>query len=120
MVKVNDVIAGAVSRPALVTAGSHTPMRQRTGGAASSPAARSLTGPTVAPPIGWAPAEPTVRHAAVRSPAMPTGGAPSAVPGPADVTAVNTPAFTRPWAPRPEELDANQQRARQTASRRYE
>jgi hypothetical protein len=107
MVKLNDVIAGAVTRPAVATPGARIPLRQRTGG-------------TARPSAGFPSAEATVRHAAIRPSTMPAGAAPAvAVPGPDDVTALNTAAFTPPWAPRAEEPDATQ-RARQTASRRYE
>jgi hypothetical protein len=103
MVKLNDVIAGTVIHPAgpiPVGAGApaapRVPLRQRTGGSADT----------------------VVRPAATEIIA-----APADAPSPPDLResgALNTAPFTRPWAPRVEELDATTQRARQTASRRYE
>ena len=98
MVKLNDVIAGAVSRPAVVPAGAPTAVRQRAGGT-GTPARR-------------VPVRPATMELSTPPPAVaePTG----------DVTAVVPPALTRSWPVRAEELDATQQRVRQTASRRYE
>jgi hypothetical protein len=112
MVKLNDVIAGAVSRPAMPPVRStRTTVRQRT---AAVPAT-----PVLSPPV--APAEPVRRRPPVRPAAMETQILPAVVmPHPNDVTVLNNPAVVRPWASRAEELDATQQRARQTASRRYE
>ena len=97
MVKLNDVIAGAVSRPAVPTT-TRPPLRQRTGGTGTSQ-------------------ETAARRAAVRPATMQTPTSPAAFP--ADATVVH-PAVASTWASRPEQLDATQQRARQTASRRYE
>ena len=99
MVKLNDVIAGAVSRPA-VPATTRPPLRQRTGGTSTS-------------------REAAARRAAVRPPTMQAATSPVAIAHPADATAIHPP-VARTWTSRPEQLDATQQRARQTASRRYE
>jgi hypothetical protein len=100
MVKLNDVIAGTVIHPAgVVPVGPATaprmPVRQRTGGRP----------------------EAVVRPAMMEAPAP---VAPPSLPDLREIGALNTPPFTRPWAPRVEEVDPTQQRARQTASRRYE
>jgi hypothetical protein len=107
MVKLNDVIAGAVTRPATVPARApRTAVRQRVGNA-GSPAGSPVGGP--------------LRHGVVRPASMETRTAPTAaIPLPGDAAAVNTAPLTRPWGARAEELDSTQQRARQTASRRYE
>jgi hypothetical protein len=97
MVKLNDVIAGAVARPAAVAVGvPRTTVRQRSASAVRTPSI------------------------AVRAPSMEPHPAPAvAFPLPGDLAANAVP-FTRPWGARAEELDSTQQRARQTASRRYE
>jgi hypothetical protein len=100
MVKLNDVIAGTVIHPVgMVPAGAasppRVPVRQRTGGSS----------------------EAVVRPAMMEAPA-PSG--PPSLPDLREIGALNTPPFTRPWAPRVEEIDPTQQRVRQTASRRYE
>jgi hypothetical protein len=100
MVKLNDVIAGAVSRPAVPTT-TRPPLRQRTGGTTSSREAAAR------------------RAAALRPPTMQAPTPPVAIPHPAEPTTV-FPAPVHTWTSRPEELDATRQRARQTASRRYE
>lgn len=99
MVKLNDVIAGAVSPPAVPTT-TRPALRQRTGGTTASRAA-------------------VAQRAALRPPTMQGPTPPVAIPHPADATAVYPPP-ARTWSSRPEELDATRQRARQTASRRYE
>jgi hypothetical protein len=128
MVKLNDSIAGAVSRPpAVAPVGARTQIRQRTGG---TPAPAEVSGsPTMSfgdsVPAASAPA---VRRAAVRPPTMDSRIPPAAsglhdgVAAAHDGGAVNGPPAARQWVAvsRAEELDATQQRARQTASRRYE
>jgi hypothetical protein len=110
MVKLNDVIAGTVIHPAgpipagaapgrSVAAGPsaarRSPVRQRTGGS---------------PDAVVRPAAMEVAPAPVEPPSLDLR----------EIGALNTPPFTRPWASRVEELDSTQQRARQTATRRYE
>jgi hypothetical protein len=128
MVKLNDAVAGAVTRtPVAAPAGVRTQIRQRTGG---TPASAEVSRP---PTVSFgdslpAASSPAVRRAAVRPPTMDSGIPPSAVglhDGVAaahDSGAVNGPPAARQWlaVSRAEELDATQQRARQTASRRYE
>ncbi|MFI7544965.1 hypothetical protein [Actinoplanes sp. NPDC049599] len=114
MVKLNDVVAGALIRPAPPAA---PPARPSSPG---SPGAKTVRlPPTVISQVtGQAP---PLRPATARQVAA------DAVPGAreeegwsvagADASALNGPPVTRKWT---EDLDDQQQRARQSAARRYE
>jgi hypothetical protein len=102
MVKLNDVVAGALIRPAVPA---------RTSSSSSSAAAGADTvrlSPMVIAQVKGGP--PALRPAASPSGARETEHG-------ADASALNGPPVTRQWT---EDLDDRQQRARQSAARRYE
>ena len=106
MVKLNDVVAGALTRPVASAA-------------ASAPVVTSSGSPTLRPAAVRLAGQETVRLSAAGDPS----------PGrartvdlrhaglPADAGALNGPPAPRQWA---DELDMREQRARQSAARRYE
>ncbi len=112
MVKLNDVVAGALTRPA----GS---------AAASAPVVTPTGAPMLRPAsIRDVPGQETVRLSTAGGPmADPSLGRARTVdlrrsgPLPEDASALNGPPAPRQWA---DELDMRQQRARQSAARRYE
>jgi hypothetical protein len=123
MVKLNDVVAGSLIRPA--AAGQPAAMVPGRSPPSGSPGAETVRlSPAViarasaAPPVSGSP---SLRPAAVRQNTAETvsgtrgedrWGAPAM-----DASALNGPPVTRPWT---EDLDDRQQRARQSAARRYE
>jgi hypothetical protein len=124
MVKVNDVIAGSVSRPpAAASTPARTPIRQRAAGTPSKSADAPQTDAAATSGVWGLPASasPVVRRAAIRPATMEPRTAPTAAAtGGVDAAALNGPPVARHWTARTEELEAIQQRARQTATRRYE
>lgn len=133
MVKLNDVVAGSLIRPA--AAARTTPVAPVRTAPPGSPGAETVRlsavtiaqvkavgaagpAPVSAAPVGAAPA---LRSAALRR--ATAGTAPGARdeerwhPPAMDASALNGPPVTRPWT---EDLDDSQQRARQSAARRYD
>ena len=123
MVKLNDVVAGALIRPAGAVRVSPGPPARVT--APGSPGAETVRlSPAVISRVsgqGSAGGPPALRPATARRVAA------DATPGPrdeehwtapgTDASALNGPPVTRQWT---EDLDDSQQRARQSAARRYE
>jgi hypothetical protein len=134
MVKLNDVVAGSLIRPA-ATARTTPVAPVRTAPPGRSPGAKTVrlsagtiaqvnaVGAVGAASGGAAPAgaAPALRPAALRRATAVT--APGARgeerwhPPAMDASALNGPPVTRPWT---EDLDDSQQRARQSAARRYD
>ena len=121
MVKLNDVVAGALIRPPATT---YTPDPAERTSPAGSPGAETvrlspaaIAQVSAAPPGSGAPA---LRPATIRRATTDTVFAHDedrwAAPA-TDASALNGPPVTRPWT---EDLDDRQQRARQSAARRYE
>jgi hypothetical protein len=109
MVKLNDVVAGALTRP-VVPATASAPVV----GASAEPLLRPAT-------VRQSPGQETVRlQVAGEDPSLGRARTVdlrhSARP-PADASALNGPPAPRQWA---DELDMREQRARQSAARRYE
>ena len=116
MVKLNDVVAGALIRPASAT---RPPVAGVRASAASPGAATVRLSPAVIAKVSAAP--PALRPAVIGRPATdPVAGMPGEdhwTPAAMDASALNGPPVTRQWT---EDLDDSQQRARQSAARRYE
>jgi hypothetical protein len=111
MVKLNDVVAGALIRPA-------QPLPSARASSAGSSGAETvrLSPVVIAQATGGTPVSgpPLLRPAAASHPSFPgTRDAEHAL----DASALNGPPVTRQWT---EDLDDRQQRARQSAARRYE
>lgn len=105
MVKLNDVVAGALIRPA-----ASSPPPGRSALLAGSSGAETVRLPaSVIARVGGGP--PALRPAVVRGEGDCWG------PAGMDASALNGPPAARQWA---EQLDESQQRARQSAARRYE
>jgi len=123
MVKLNDVVAGSLIRPAAAArATSAGTVRTAPHGAPGAETVR-LSAAMIAQVSAAAPARgaPALRPAALRR--ATAGPAPGARdeerwhPPAMDASALNGPPVTRQWT---EDLDDSQQRARQSAARRYE
>ncbi|GAA3947243.1 hypothetical protein Aau02nite_68700 [Amorphoplanes auranticolor] len=116
MVKLNDVVAGALIRPA---GAGRPPVAGVRASAASPGAATVRLSPAVIAKVSAAP--PALRPAVIGRPATdPVAGMPGEdrrTPAAMDASALNGPPVTRQWT---EDLDDSQQRARQSAARRYE
>ena len=107
MVKLNDVVAGALTRPAPVAAAS----------APVAPPSGSLLRPAT---LGEIPGQETVRLSTAENSSLSrarTVDLRRSGPVPVDAGALNGPPAPRQWA---DELDMREQWARQSAARRYE
>ncbi len=109
MVKLNDVVAGALTRPMVPAA-------------ASAPVVTQAGGPLLRPStIRQSPGQETVRLSVAGDDRSLTGARTVDLRRSgqvvADASALNAPPPPRQWA---EELDMREQRARQSAARRYE
>jgi hypothetical protein len=120
MVKLNDVVAGALIRPATTRA----PVAGVRASAASPGAATVRLSPAVIAQVSGAAPEggsPALRPAVVRRSTTDLASGPPDedrwTPAAMDASALNGPPVTRQWT---EDLDDSQQRARQSAARRYE
>jgi hypothetical protein len=129
MVKLNDVIAGAITRTPPAGGRPATAARRAPGVRQGPPVRqgfpvrdpRTIARATVTPP-GIAQAPTVIRRAAVR-PATMDGRMPSAMPAAGAIdaaTAMNGHPVAQQWGVRAEQLDAPQHVARQSAARRYE
>jgi len=120
MVKLNDVVAGSLIRPATT----RPPVAGVRASAASPGAATVRLSPAVIAQVSAAAPEsgsPALRPAVVRRSAADLASGPPDedrwAPAAMDASALNGPPVTRQWT---EDLDDSQQRARQSAARRYE
>jgi len=123
MVKLNDVVAGALIRPAM-TIRTTPAAADRTTSPGSPGAATVRLSPTMIsqvsspPPMGGSPAPRPATGQRVAAGAMPGTRVEERWIGPGmDASALNGPPVIRQWT---EDLDDQQQRARQSAARRYE
>jgi hypothetical protein len=123
MVKLNDVVAGALIRPA--TGAWTPPPTERRTASSEGPGAKTvrLSSAMMSQAGGPDPrsGSPTLRPATARrvpAEVLPGGrGEDRWIAGGTDASALNGPPVTRQWT---EDLDDHQQRARQSAARRYE